>query len=69
MCKSFRSRQELSNELRDVQEEFSEYVRSCYGLMFNFSFFSLSPCPFFSTFFSNQIAIQRSMYLQKLASI
>ena len=29
-------------ELRDVEEEFSEYVRYCYGLLFKFSFFSLS---------------------------
>ena len=38
-------------ELRDVEEEFSEYVRYCYGLLFKFSFFSLSPCPFFSISF------------------
>ena len=56
-------------ELRDVEEEFSEYVRYCYGLLFKFSFFSLSPCPFFSIFFSNEIAIQTSIYLQNLASI
>ena len=50
VCKSCRSRQELSNEVK-------------------FSFFSLSPCPFFSIFFSNQIDIQTHIYLQKLASI
>ena len=33
-------------ELRDVEEEFSEYVRYCYGYLSKFSFFSLSPCPF-----------------------
>ena len=32
------------------------------SLLFKFSFFSLSPCPFFSIFFSNQIAIQTSIY-------
>ena len=53
VCTSCRSRQELSN----------------YGLLFKFSFFSLSPCPFFSIFFSNQIAIQTHIYLQNLASI
>ena len=33
-------------ELRDIEEEFSEYVRYCYGYLSKFSFFSLSPCPF-----------------------
>ncbi len=33
-------------ELRDIQEEFSEYVRYCYGHLSKFSFFNLSPCPF-----------------------
>ena len=59
LIKSCRSRQELSlelflsrdGELRDIEEEFSEYVRYCYGLLFKFSFFSLSPCPFFSISF------------------
>ena len=36
----------FGGELRDVQEEFSEYVRYCYGQLSKFSFFSLSPCPF-----------------------
>ena len=54
-----RSRRELSNE----------YVRYCYSLLFKFSFFSLSSCPLFSIFFSNQIAIQTHICLQKLASI
>ena len=33
-------------ELRDIEEELSEYVRYCYGYLSKFSFFSLSPCPF-----------------------
>ena len=33
-------------ELRDIEEELSEYVRYCYGHLSKFSFFSLSPCPF-----------------------
>ena len=33
-------------ELRDVEEEFSEYVRYCYGQLSKFSFLSLFPCPF-----------------------
>ena len=37
---------ESGGELRDVEEEFSEYVRYCYGYLSKFSFFSLSPCPF-----------------------
>ena len=55
VCKYCRSRQELS----DVEEEFSEYVRYCYGYLSKFSFFSLSPCPFFSIFFSNRQLFQR----------
>ena len=43
-------------ELRDVEEEFSEYVRYCYGLLFKFSFFSLSPCPF------SQFLFERDSY-------
>ena len=34
-----------------------------------FSFFSFFPCPFFLIFFSKQIAIPTSIYLQNLASI
>ena len=47
----------------------SALCRSRRELSNAFSFFSLSPCPFFSIFFSNQIAIQTSIYLQNLASI
>ena len=56
LCRSWR---ELSNggELRDVEEEFSEYVRHCYGLLFKFSFFK------------RILAIQTHIYLQNLASI
>ena len=38
-------------ELRDIEEEFSEYVRYCYGHLSKFSFFSLFPCPFLNLLF------------------
>ena len=50
VCKSCRSRQELS-----------EHVRYCYGLLFKFSFFSLSPCPFSQSSF--QIDPNSNAYL------
>ena len=49
--------------------EFLRRFRYCYGILFKFSFFSFSPCPFFSIFFSNKIAIQTSIYLENSASI
>ena len=48
-------------ELRDIEEEFSEYVRYCYGHLSKFLFFSFSPCPFSSIFLSNKIAIHMSI--------
>ena len=48
-------------ELRDVEEEFSEYVRYCYGHLSEFSFFSLSPCPFSQSSF--QIDPNSNAYL------
>ena len=60
---------ERGGELRIVREDFSVYVRYCYVHLSKFSFFSFFPCPFFLIFFSKQIAIPTSIYLQNLASI
>ena len=63
-CKSGGSCQELSNELRYIKVEFSEYL-VC--VLYSTAFFSLSPCSFFSISFSNQIPIPTSIHLQKSA--
>ena len=60
---------ERGGELRIVREDFSVYVRYCYVHLSKFSFFSFFPCPLFLIFFSKQIAIPTSIYLQNLASI
>ena len=52
-------------ELRDIEEEFSEYVRYCYGQLSKFSFFSLSPCPF-SQFLFEQIANSNEYLLAEI---
>ena len=73
LVKSFSTTPELflerGGELRIVREDFSVYVRYCYVHLSKFSFFSFFPCPFFLIFFSKQIAIPTSIYLQKSASI
>ena len=55
---------ERGGELRIVREDFSVYVRYCYVHLSKFSFFSFFPCPLFLIFFSKQIAIPTSIYLQ-----
>ena len=56
-------------ELRDIEEELSEYVRYCYGYLSKFSFFSLSPCPFSQSSFRAEMLIPTHIYLQNFVSI